>query len=294
MTTRVPLDDKRLGAILVDAGRLDAGAVQEILRAQTENGLSFEQAGLRLGVIKQDDINFASARQFDVQALVVESGSVGANVVAARQPLNRVVEQLHVLRSQLMFRWFNGQPGHRALAITSAERREGRSFIAANLAVVFAQVGARTVLVDADLRHGCQAKLFKLEDPSVTDGFAIQRAGLSNMLAGQARREYVVLSGVMRNLAVLPAGPASPNPHELLSRPAFGQLLYDLGKEFDVILIDTPAAHYYADTQILASRAGAAVVLARKNLTSAPDLLQLARSLQQSGVEVVGSVLNDV
>jgi Mrp family chromosome partitioning ATPase len=86
---------------------------------------------------------------------------------------------------------------------------------------------------------------------------------------------------------------APPNPHELLSRPAFGRLLHDLAEEFDVILIDTPAARHYADAQTLASRAGAALLLARKDLTSAPELSRLARSLQQSGVELVGSVFND-
>ena len=216
------------------------------------------------------------------------------DVIAAVEPFSQVVEQLHVLRSQLMLRWFNGEPGHKALAITSVDRREGRSFIAANLAMVFAQIGTRTVLIDADLRHGCQARLFKLEDSSVWDAFTINRGGLSGMLAGESRREGVVVNGVMRNLSVLPAGASPPNPHELLSRPAFGQLLHDLANEFDVILIDTPAARSYADAQTLASCAGAALVLARKNLTSSPDLFRLARSLQQSGVEVVGSVFNDV
>jgi len=276
--------DRSIGAILIDAGRLDAGTVESILRAQKEEGLRFGEAGVSLGLLKQDDIDFALARQFDYPYLMAGNESVSREVVAAFKPFSPVVEQLRVLRSQLMLRWFNGEPGHKALAITSAGRGEGRSFIAANLAVVFSQLGERTLLIDADLRNACQARLFKLEN----------RAGLSSMLAGRAGREAIVRVAPMLDLSVLPSGVVPPNPQELLGRPAFAQLLQDLAEDFDVILIDTPAARDCADAQTLAARAGAALVLARKNLTSAPDLFQLARSVQQSGTELVGSVLNDV
>jgi chain length determinant protein tyrosine kinase EpsG len=209
---------------------------------------------------------------------------VSRDVVATFKPFSPVVEQLRVLRSQLMLRWFNGEPGRKALAITSPGRGEGRSFIAANLAVVFSQLGERTLLIDADLRNACQARLFKLEN----------RTGLSNLLAGRAGREAVVRVAAIRGLSVLPAGVVPPNPQELLGRPAFAQLLQDFAEDFDVILIDTPAARDFADAQTLAARAGAAMVLARKGLTSASDLLQFARSVQQSGAPLVGSVLNDV
>jgi receptor protein-tyrosine kinase len=275
--------DRSLGAILVDAHRLDASAIESILRAQKEKGLRFGEAGISLGLLKQDDIAFAMARQFDYPYLMAGDDSVRHDVVAAFQPFSPVVEQLRVLRSQLMLRWFNGNPNHKALAITSAGRGEGRSFIAANLAVVFSQLGERTLLIDADLRNACQASLFKLDN----------RAGLSSMLAGRAGRAAVVRVAGMLDLSVLPAGVAPPNPQELLGRPAFARLLLELAEDFDVILIDTPAARDYADAQTIAARAGAGLVLARKDLTSAPELLQLARSVQQSGAELVGSVLND-
>ena len=287
-TMRTPLSrarrDRSIGAILSDASRLDAGAVESVLRAEKEKGLLFGEAGISLGLLKQDDIDFAMARQFDYPYLMAGDERISHDVVAAFKPFSPVVEQLRVLRSQLMLRWFNGEPGHKALAITSAGRGEGRSFIAANLAVVFSQLGERTLLIDADLRHACQARLFTLEN----------RAGLSSMLAGRAGREAIVRVAAMLDLSVLPAGVVPPNPQELLGRPAFAQLLQDLAEDFDVILIDTPAARDYADAQTLAARAGAALVLARKDLTSAPDLFQLARSVQQSGAELVGSVLNDV
>jgi receptor protein-tyrosine kinase len=94
-------------------------------------------------------------------------------------------------------------------------------------------------------------------------------------------------------LSVLPSGAMAPNPQELLGRAAFGALLQTASQQFDVIIIDTPAAGDYADAEIIASRAGAALLVARKNKSLVPSAALLARRLQDSGVALVGSVLND-
>ena len=94
-------------------------------------------------------------------------------------------------------------------------------------------------------------------------------------------------------LSVLPAGAVPPNPQELLGRTAFGELLQTASQQFDVVIIDTPAGGDYADAEIIASRAGAAVLVARKNKSLVPQATLLARRLQDSGVALVGSVLND-
>ena len=83
------------------------------------------------------------------------------------------------------------------------------------------------------------------------------------------------------------------NRDELLGRPSFGQLLHQAAEQFDVVLIDTPAGSSYADAEIVAARAGAALLVARKNTTLLPQATQLAQRLQSSGVALVGSVLND-
>lgn len=272
-----------MSAMLVEAGRIDAGAVERIRRAQNKRGVSFARAGLSLGLLTQEDIDFAVARQFDSRFLASGDDRVSSEVIAAFQIPSPVVEQLRVLRNQLMMRWLNGGPGRRALAITGYGRHEGRSFIAANLAVLFSQINARTLLIDADLRQGGQAALFKLEG----------RAGLSDVLAGSADLNDVAVR-VTTNLSVLPAGSPAPDPHELLCRPAFEDMLSDLDGQFDLMLLDTPASHGCADAFAVASSAGAALIVARKNLTPAADLLRFARTLQDSGTQLLGSVLNDV
>jgi receptor protein-tyrosine kinase len=186
-----------------------------------------------------------------------------------------------------MLRWFSANPLHKVLAVVSPAAGDGRSFIAANLAVVFSQQGERTLLIDADLRAATgqgQAALFKLSSG----------LGLSSILAGRAGMEIAQAVPSLPGLSVLAAGARPPNPQELLGRLAFMQMLSAASQEFDVVLIDTPAGDAFADSDIIASRAGAALMVARKNQSATPGIKHLAQRLQQCDVALLGSVLNDV
>jgi protein-tyrosine kinase len=275
---------RSIGAILIDTGRLSTEDAERILRLQKEQGKRFGDAAIELGVLTQDDIRYALASQFDYPYLPPGDNSLSHELVAAYKPFSPVVEQLRALRSQLMLRWFDGEAERKALAIISPGAGEGRSFIAANLAIVFSQLGERTLLIDADLRSPRQHELFKLGNS----------AGLSGLLAGRVNTDAVVRVPSLLGLSVLPAGAVPPNPQELLGRAAFVETLYSLGRDYDVIIIDTPAATEYADAQTIAARAGAGLMLARKNQSSIPDIVELTRSLQQSGATLVGSILNAV
>ena len=274
---------RSIGAILIDSGRLSADGAEKILRMQKERGMRFGDAAIELGLVTEDDIRFALARQFDYPYLPGGDESLNRELVAAYRPFTPVVEQLRALRSQLMLRWFDGEDLRKALAVVSPNAGDGRSFIAANLAIVFSQLGERTVLVDADLRRPRQHQLFKHANGS----------GLSDVLAGRAGLEVVARIPSLLGLSLLPAGAVPPNPQELLGRPAFIEMLHELGREHDTIIIDTPNTSDFADAQTVAARAGAALVVARRNRTSAGSLPRLVQSLQGSGVEAVGSVLNE-
>ena len=277
---------RAMGDILVASGRLSSQHAAQVLQHQQKSGLRFGDAAIDLTVLTKADIDFALSQQFGYAYLPGQDSSLSPELVAAYQPFSHVGENLRAVRSQLMLRWFNSDTIHKVLATVSPGRAEGRSFIAANLAVVFAQQGQRTLLIDADLRaapgRGQQA-LFKLG----------KSAGLSGLLADRAGLEAVQTVPGLSGLAVLPAGAVPPNPQELLGRPHFGQLLLTLSNQFDVILIDTPAGDDYADAEIIASRAGAALMVARKNRSLAAHTTMLARRLQGNGVTLVGSVLND-
>ncbi|NMM09526.1 MAG: chain length determinant protein tyrosine kinase EpsG [Polaromonas sp.] len=273
---------RSMGAILIDAGRLSAADAERILQFQRERGARFGDSGMALGLLTDDDIRFALSVQFDYPYLGRDS-NLSRELVAAYQPGSRPVEQLRALRSQLMLRWFDSGADRKELAIVSAGPKEGRSYIAANLAIVFSQLCERTLLIDADMRSPRQHQLFNLG----------KNVGLSDMLAGRAGPEAVVGIAALQDLSVLPAGAIPPNPQELLGRPTFSALLKSLGEEFDIIIIDTPAASECADAHTVAVRAGAALVVARQNTSSLRQMSQFTQGLREFGVTLVGSVLND-
>jgi chain length determinant protein tyrosine kinase EpsG len=201
------------------------------------------------------------------------SAAEGSELVVACDPFHACAEELRALRTQLVIRWDNAGVKARRLAIVSPGAQEGRSYLAANLAVAFAQLGQRTLLVDADLRAPRQHALFGLDAAS----------GLAALLAGRAGREVLRALPDFGPLSVLPAGAPPPNPQELLSRPALGALLGELQAQFDVVLLDTPPARACADAHSVAFRAGHALVLARKHRTRLADAAATIRELADTG-----------
>lgn len=275
---------RSIGAILIDNGRLTPDAAERILKLQKEQGLRFGDAAIQLGLLTEADIQQALSRQYDYPYLMPGDERVSEEVVAAFKPFSPIVEQLRAVRSQLMLRWFDADVGHKTLAVVSAGRAEGRSFTAANLAVVFSQLGERTLLIDADLRNPSQHGFFRLPN----------KLGLSSLLAGRAElAEAVTRIPGLIDLSVLPAGATPPNPQELLARPVFNALMATAAGQYDIVIVDTPAGAETADAQTIAARTRGAVVVARKDLSSAPALQAFVTSLQHSGVAVVGAVLNN-
>ena len=270
-----------IGAMLVEWGRLAEDDVKLILDYQLRAGLPFGEAGMALGLLDVDDVQQALAAQFGQPPLAAES-PLAPELVAATAPHSDPVEHLRALRSQLMLRWFENDQRHAALAVVSPGAGEGRSWIAANLAVLFSQLGKRTLLIDADLRQPRQHRIFGMPG----------RVGLSAMLAGRAGWEAVSEVHDVPGLSLLPAGAVPPNPQELLARPQFAKLVAALRSRYEVILIDTPASESCADAATIASRAGAALLVACRDRSSVPRLNALATDLRQFGITVVGAVLN--
>ena len=282
--TVVALRDRSIGAILIDAGRLRAEDADRIIRVQRERGIRFGEAGLVTGVLTEEDIRFALARQYDHAVLPIGDRSIDAEVLAAFRPGDRTVEALRQLRTQVMLRWLDGSPDRRCLAIIGAERGAGRSFVAANLAVLFAQLGERTLLVDADLRAPRQHHLFRLAND----------VGLANVLSERAGADVARPIAAFPKLSVLTAGPTPPNPQELLSRSAFERLIEAASRLYEVVLIDSPAWASGADAQIVSARAGAAVLVTRKDHTSLRAVGDLVGSLRDCGTHLIGSIVNQV
>jgi protein-tyrosine kinase len=274
---------RAIGTILIEQGRLNSQDVEEIQRFANTHGVRFGEAAVQLKRITERDIESAIAQQYNYPILARggESG-VAEDVIAAYMPQSEVVEPLRALRSQIILRWFNNA-SRRVLAVTSAERGDGRSWLAANLATMFAQLGERTLLIDADMRHPRQHRIFNIENS----------VGLSALLTGRAGREIARRIHPQLRLFVLPAGIIPPNPQELLARPVFDVILDHFAAQFSLVILDTPAACETADAQILAANAGNAVMIARRNCTPQAKLRAAMEMFTDTGVNVIGSVINE-
>jgi protein-tyrosine kinase len=278
-----PAPDRSIGAMLMDSGKITPDEAERVLRYAKDKNLRFGDAAQALRLVTAEDIQQVLARQFDYPYLAPGESNVSREVVAAWSPFSNQVEALRAVRSQLLLRWFTGEEGHRSLAIVSTAKGDGRSYLAANLAVVFSQMGEHTLLVDADLRNPSQHRLFGLQNTT----------GLSAVLSDRAELEVIQRIPAFVDLSVLPAGATPPNPLELLGRAKFGETMARLTQEYDVVIIDTPAATHGGDFQHVTKAADGALMVARRNRTLEAAVAQLAEEVAATGKPLVGSVLNE-
>ncbi|NHZ36397.1 chain length determinant protein tyrosine kinase EpsG [Massilia rubra] len=273
--------DSSIGGLLLESGKITPENAERVLRMQKELGIRFGEAAQRLGLINEADIQQVLARQFDYPYLQPGEGSYSPHLVAAYDPFSPQVETLRAVRSQLMLRWF--ARGRKSLTVVGIDRGDGASLFAANLAVVFSQLGEHTLLVDANLRKPAQHAIFNLPG----------KQGLSDVLAGRAELDVTAHIGSFVDLSVLGAGTLPPNPQELLSRSNFAGLNAQLESKYDVTLYDVAASQTGLDALVLAARTGGVLIVARKNKTHMGDVNALAEQVAQNGAVVVGSVLVD-
>ncbi len=275
--------DRSIGDIIAELRNLSAEQIEQVLQHQRQTGVRFGEAAVALGFASKDDVLVALSRQFHYPYAPEEERAVSPELVALNEPFGTRAEYFRALRSQLMMRLYaEGEP-RRALAIISPEPGDGKTYCAANLAVTLAQLGGRTLLVDADMRGPRVHEVFKLDN----------RAGLSGILSGRTDIQAIQAVPGVPTLFVLPVGTVPPNPLELVERPAFGLLMRELAAKFDHVVVDTPAAVYGADCAVIAARCGSALVIARKNASRVGLLQDLVQSLAGSPARLAGVVVNE-
>lgn len=277
----------RLIGHLLDAKiGLGSEKVQEILEFARSKGLRFGEAAVELGVATQDQVLHALSVQFDYAYTSEERRQLLPELVGLNQPFSMQAEAFREIRSQLMALRYSDDPDQTrrpALAIVSPASGEGKTFFSANIAVSLAQVGGRTLLIDADLRGPRQHEVFRLDNS----------AGLSSVLAGHVPPDVVQAVPDVANLFVMPGGIAPPNPLELLERPVFRMLIHELTSKFDHVIVDTPALMFGADARVIAAHCGAALVVARKDQSRHGSLQQLVAALSRSPAQIAGVILNE-
>ena len=277
-----PNSNKNIGKLLLDAGKLKLPDIELIEYCQKEQGLRFGEAAVKLGLVDEADILQILAQQFDYPYLQPGEEGFSEELVAAYQPFSSQVEAIRSLRSQLTLRWFNEE--HKQLALVGVGSGEDCSLLAANLAIVFSQLGQRTVLVDANLRNTpTQHRLFNLP----------QSAGLSEMLNGRIGIEAIRKIPAFVDLSVLTAGTLPPNPQELLGRPGFRLLMRDLARNYDATLLVTPNGLLYADTQNIVAETGAALLVVHRNHTRVKDARAVQAQIMNAKAQILGVVINE-
>jgi len=189
-------------------------------------------------------------------------------------------ENFKALRTSVLLSSSDKPP--KSIVVTSMVPGEGKTLIAANLAVTIAQTGQQVLLIDGDMRKPRQHKIFKLDNST---------SGLSTYLAGAGGRGE--LSGPLASLFVIPAGPLPPNPSELLSSLRFKDLLRVQQNKYDVIIIDSPPIISVTDSLIISREVDGVIVVTRATATAYDVVEKGIKSLIDIKANILGMVVND-
>ena len=275
--------DRSIGSIIAETRHLTAEQVERVLQHQRAKGIRFGEAAIALGYASTDDVLFALSQQFHYPYAAEDRRKASPELVALNQPFGVQAESFRAIRSQIMMRLFNEGQERRAIAVVSPDAGDGKTFFSANLAVTLAQLGGRTLLVDADMRGPRQHAVFGIPND----------AGLSGILSGRAEAKVIQQVPGVPSLFVLPVGITPPNPLELVERPAFGLLIRELLSKFDHVVVDTPAAQYGSDSAVIAARCGAALVVARQGKSQIVSLQDLVANLAETPATLAGVIVNE-
>lgn len=275
--------ERSIGDIIRQTNSLSADQVERILDHQRQHGLRFGEAAVALGLATDEDILFALSQQFHYPYAPEERRNLNPELITAAKPFSTQSEAFRAIRSQIMMRVFNGEEPRRALAVVSPNSGDGKTFFTANIAVVLSQLGGRTLLVDADMRGPRQHEVFGVRGT----------AGLSGLLSGRAESNVITQVPDLPSLFLLPVGITPPNPLELVERPAFGLLIRELLTKFDHVVIDSPAGEFGTDATVIADKAGAALVIARRNTSRMRALDEMVGSLSETRTRLIGVIMNE-
>jgi capsular exopolysaccharide synthesis family protein len=194
-------------------------------------------------------------------------------------PRSAVSEAYRSLRTALML---SSAEKIRLVAVTSPESGDGKTVTAVNLAVVMAQLGLRTLLVDGDLRRPRLHKIFERPNGE----------GLVNVLAAGADPQEVLLSTTVPHLTLCPSGPHPPNPSELLASHRMTEFLQSAQLDFEMVVVDTPPALVVTDAVVIGSLCDGLILCLQANKTLREDAEACVERLRLAEIRILGAVLN--
>lgn len=295
-----PILDDVLTQTLISRCRLAPEAIDKILDSMRELGSSFVDAALGLDLVTPGDvaqakaaIRASAAREKPglIEAIVESARSVvvvpqirakaSDRVIIAHHPDHPRSERIRALRTELLLRNEPGSLRANMLVLLSPGKQEGRSQLAAELAVAFSQLGQRTLLVDADLRRPRQHELFCAENI----------VGLAQALAVGGDPRVIGVEG-LPNLVLLPAGSTPTNPSELLAGDRAERLAVSWRNNYQYVVIDTPPIEEFSDGLMMAALIGRVLTLSRAQISTHRGMQDMLRRLVSTQARVLGSVIN--
>jgi capsular exopolysaccharide synthesis family protein len=214
-------------------------------------------------------------------------------------------EAYRSVRTSIFFSARGG--GHKVIQVTSPSMGDGKTTLAANLAIAIAQSGKSVVLVDADLRRPRVAQYFGLTPPSLPGassrisflsgpvGLRVHaERGLTSVIVGETGLDGALCESGVQGLSLLPSGPRPVNPAELLTMPQFEQLIAELRGRFEFVVLDTPPLLAVTDPCVVASRVDGVLLTIRVSKNGRPAAERAREMLLTLQAKVLGVVINGV
>ena len=200
-------------------------------------------------------------------------------LIVEKQPKSIPAESYRSLRTNIQYSSFDKEV--KRILVTSSEPGEGKSTTAGNLALAFSQDEKKVLLIDCDLRKPSIHKKFRISN----------NIGLSDVVIDSSKFSKAVIHHT-EYLDVLPSGKIPPNPSELLGSKAMENLLNELQKHYDLIILDTPPVHAVTDAQILSTKVDGVVLVVRAERTKKDSVVSAKASLEKVNANILGVVLN--
>ena len=271
-------------AELIRVAKMSDKQVARARELQRKQNISFLQAAIAIRAVSRESLMAALSRQFSYPIIHSDNDAspFSRELVVGHEPFGPAAEEIRSIRSALVSTAI--AKGVRAFAIVGSRAGMGSTYFAGNLAIAFAQMSVATLLVDANLR-----------DPRIGVMFGADRfrEGLAETILHRSLDNPSIIHDVMPGLSILPAGAIPPNPQELLCSEEFLVLTGHFSGDFGVVIYDTPSALDYADAYVVASRVGAALIVARKNEATFDDVSKMTTRLRGMDCNIIGSVFNN-
>ena len=212
---------------------------------------------------------------------VKEENKIERHLITLEDPKSPISEAYRTLRTSIMYSDTNT---NKTILVSSPGPGEGKTTTVANLALTYANLGKKTLLIDTDLRKPVINKVFSVE----------KNPGLTNYLINDEKFEVVIKETDIENLHIIPSGIVPPNPSELLDSDSMKTMIDNLKEQYDIILFDTPPIVAVTDALILSKHIDKFILVCRPGVTQKGALERVLKNLDQVNSKINGCVFNAI